>query len=78
MTIQNVAPRCRAQAIIETTRKQWAAQSAEQATMAQIPARLKRGGGKKTRDDDNEYALQAGGAWRGHEIDLTADHENGV
>jgi len=77
MTAQTMTLRCTVKRIIEISRKQWAAQLADRASMGKISARSRRGGGKKARDD-NEYALQAGSAWGSHEIDLTVDHANGL
>jgi len=78
MTARHMTSRCTVQRIIEVSRKQWAAQPAGQASMEKIPARLKRGGGKQARVDENEYALQAGSAWGEHVTDLTVDRSIGL
>jgi len=78
MTSQTMTLRCTVKRIIEVSRKQWAAEAADQASMNKIPARPKRGGGKQARVDENEYALQAGSTWVSHVTDLTVDRANGL
>ncbi len=77
MTAQTITLHCTVKRIIEVSRKQWAAQPADQASMEKIAVRLKRGGGKQARDE-NQYATQAGSAWGGHVTDLTVDRANGL